>query len=237
VGGISFLETDLRSQANTLSNPKAKMGKVRVLDLGFEESYEKIWNLQKETVSQRIAGKTPDTLIIVEHDHVITLGRSSHPENILHKDLPLFEIERGGDVTYHGPGQLVCYPIISLTERGLGVRQYIELLEQCIIRTLEEIGIHDSQGKLGNETGVWIGGKRKVASIGVAVSHWVTYHGFALNVNTDLSYFERINPCGFDASVMTSVARELSVKAYDFADTKARIVKNMANAFHWELSN
>ncbi len=213
------------------------MGKVRVLDLGFEESYEMVWNLQKEIVSQRIAGKTSDTLIIVEHGHVITLGRSSHNENILLKDLPSFEIERGGDVTYHGPGQLVCYPIISLTERGLGVRQYVELLEQCIIRTLEEIGIPDSQGKLGNETGVWVDGKRKAASIGVAVSHWVTYHGFALNVNTDLSYFQKIKPCGFDANVMTSVARELSVREYDFADVKARIVKNMADAFHWELPN
>jgi lipoate-protein ligase B len=188
-----------------------------LLDLGFEENYEKVWNLQKEIVSQRISGKTTDTLIVVEHGHVITLGRSSHIENILLKDLPSFEIERGGDVTYHGPGQLVCYPIISLTERGLGVRQYVELLENCIIRTLEEIGIPGCQGKLGTETGVWVSGKRKVASIGVAVSHWVTYHGFA--------------------NVMTSVARELSVREYDFSDVKARIIKNMADAFYWEPPN
>ena len=214
---------------------QTKKQDVLVVDLGVQENYEKVWNLMKETVQKRISGDVPDSLMIVEHGHVLTMGRSSHSENVLLKDLPSFEIERGGDVTYHGPGQLVCYPVVSLNERGLGVRQYVELLEKCIIATLREIGIPNLEGKLGNETGVWVEGKRKIASIGVAVSHWVTYHGFALNVNTDLSYFQKIRPCGYDASVMTSVAKELSVKEYSFEDVKQRVKKNLAIELGWQV--
>ena len=180
----------------------------QIYDLGFAPNYKLVWDFQKRLVQKRIEKQIPDSLILVEHDNVITLGRSSHLENILVKDLPLFEIERGGDVTYHGPGQLVAYPIFSLEERSLGIRQFVELIESVIVATLNKVGVKNSFGKLGRETGVWIQG-RKIASIGVAVSHWVSYHGFALNVTTDLSYFQKINPCGFESSIMTSISREL----------------------------
>ena len=192
----------------------------QVYDLGFVKDYKLVWDFQKELLGKRIERSIPDSLILVEHDHVITLGRSSHLENIMIRDLPIFEIERGGDVTYHGPGQLVAYPIVSLQEKNLGVRQFVELLEASVIDAITELGIKNAEGKLGQATGVWIDNKRKIASIGVAVSHWVTYHGLALNVNTDLSYFQKIRPCGFDSTVMTSLSKELQVERIDMSKVK-----------------
>ena len=180
---------------------------IDVYDLGFVRDYKKVWDFQKSILEKRIANEVPDSIIVVEHDHVITLGRSSHLENVLMKDLPTFEIERGGDVTYHGPGQLVVYPIFSLEQMSLGVRQFVELLESVLVQALARLGIPNATGKLGKDTGVWIEA-RKIASIGIAVSHWVSYHGLALNVSTDLTYFQKINPCGFNASIMTSVSKE-----------------------------
>lgn len=211
----------------------AKLHPGAIQDLGLSMSYSDVWNLQKKLVEERIAGKICDTILLVEHNHVLTLGRSSHVENILLKDLPVFEIERGGDVTYHGPGQLVAYPIISLQELGLGVRQYVELLESVIVETLASVGIH-ARGQLGKLTGVWVDGSRKIASIGVATSHWVTYHGFALNVNTDLSYFEKINPCGFSSSIMTSVERELR-KPCDMEKIKRETISAFSKHFGFQF--
>ncbi|MGI0083640.1 MAG: lipoyl(octanoyl) transferase LipB [Nitrososphaerales archaeon] len=182
---------------------------IDVYDLGFVRDYKKVWDFQKTVLERRISNTAPDSIIVVEHDHVVTLGRSSHIENVLVKDLPSFEIERGGDVTYHGPGQLVVYPIFSLSQRSLGVRQFVELLESVLVVAITKLGVQNATGKLGRETGVWINDSRKIASIGVAVSHWVSYHGLALNVNTDLTYFQKINPCGFDAGIMTSVSKEV----------------------------
>ena len=192
----------------------------QVYDLGFVKDYKLVWDFQKELLGKRIERSIPDSLILVEHDHVITLGRSSHLENIMIRDLPIFEIERGGDVTYHGPGQLVAYPIVSLQEKNLGVRQFVELLEASVIDAITELGIKNAEGKLGQATGVWIDNKRKIASIGVAVSRWVTYHGLALNVNTDLSYFQKIRPCGFESTVMTSLSKELLVERIDMSKVK-----------------
>ncbi|MDH2900932.1 MAG: lipoyl(octanoyl) transferase LipB [archaeon] len=192
----------------------------QVYDLGFVKDYKLVWDFQKELLCKRIERNIPDSLILVEHDHVITLGRSSHLENIMIRDLPIFEIERGGDVTYHGPGQLVAYPIVSLQEKNLSVRQFVELLEASIIDVITELGIKNAEGKLGQATGVWIDNKRKIASIGVAVSHWVTYHGIALNVNTDLSFFQKIRPCGFDSTIMTSLSKELQVERIDINKVK-----------------
>ncbi len=208
-----------------------KVGNLEFYDLGFWRDYGQVWDFQKELLAKRIERKIPDSVIVVEHDHVLTLGRSSHTENILVKDLPVFEIERGGDVTYHGPGQLVAYPIISLEARSIGIRQFIEILESSIIDVLSSLGIKNSEGRLGSATGIWISGKRKVASIGVAVSHWVTYHGVALNVNTDLSFFQKIKPCGFDAQVMTSVSKELSLPEVDMGNVKDRLVTALAKHF------
>jgi lipoate-protein ligase B len=193
-----------------------------------------IWDFQKKLVERRINGEISDSLILVEHDHVLTLGRNSHEENILMSGLPRFEIERGGDVTYHGPGQLVAYPIISLTANNLGVRPYIERLEKVVIDSMSTYGL-TTVGKLGPLTGVWVEGKRKIASIGVAVSHWVTYHGLALNVTTDLSYFQKIKPCGFEAAVMTSLEKELG-RSPNLIEAKEKILAsfsaNFAMTFH-----
>jgi lipoate-protein ligase B len=204
----------------------------QVYDLGFVKDYKEVWDFQKDLVSKRIKGKIPDSVILVEHDHVITLGRASHLDNVMIRDLPMFEIERGGDVTYHGPGQLVGYPIISLQKRNLGVRQFVELIEAAIVEAVSEIGLKNAEGKLGQATGVWIDNKRKIASIGIAVSHWVTYHGLALNVNTDLSYFGKIRPCGFESTVMTSLAKELQVQSVDMDKVKLGFISSFSKGLN-----
>lgn len=206
---------------------------ARLYDLGFVGDYKKVWDFQKKLLSLRIEGQIPDSVIVVEHSHVLTLGRSSHIENLLVKDLPIFEIERGGDVTYHGPGQMVIYPIVALQEISLGVKQYVERLESVMVEALSVFGLN-SEGRLGENTGVWVD-KSKIACIGVATSHWVTYHGFALNVNTDLTYFEKIRPCGFDSSVMTSVARELRVETVDMSKVKKEVLSSFAKHFAFEF--
>ena len=181
---------------------------ARIVDLGTRE-FGEVWSLQRELVAARQKDEIPDTLLFVEHPHVITAGRSAHRENLLATDeLPIFEIERGGDVTYHGPGQLVGYPIFLLREDERDLHVYLRNLEEAIIRALARF---DLAGERKPEwTGVWTaGGARKLASIGVAVKRWVTLHGFALNVSTDLSRFSAINPCGLDAAVMASMAGEL----------------------------
>jgi len=166
-----------------------------------------VWALQKELLAERQAGTIPDTLILVEHPEVITLGRkASSRGNVLDESIPIVEIERGGDVTYHGPGQLVGYPIVQLDGEERDLHAYLRKLEQALIDTCADFGIAGTR-KAG-WTGVWIG-EKKVASIGIAVRRWVTLHGFALNVSTDLSRFAAINPCGLDAAVMTSMSEAL----------------------------
>jgi len=203
--------------------------KLILYDLGFSEDYKQVWEFQKRVVELRNLNQTADTFIMVEHSHVLTLGRNGHRVNILTNDLPVFEIERGGDVTYHGPGQLVVYPIISLQDHSLGIKQYVQKLERVLVDTLTQFGI-SSEGRLGQDTGVWVDGSRKIASIGIATSHWTTYHGFALNVNTDLSYFEKIRPCGFDSTVMTSMSKELG-KPIDMNELKSKIVSCFSDTF------
>jgi lipoate-protein ligase B len=177
---------------------------AQLLDLGLRE-YGEVWELQRELVGKRQRDEIPDTLVLVEHPHVITLGRGTHKENVLAPgDTPLFEIERGGDVTYHGPGQLVGYPIFLLRQPERDLHLYLRNLEESLIRAVAHFGIV-AERKAG-WTGVWVaGGARKLASIGVAVKRWVTLHGFALNVSTDLARFTSINPCGLDATAMGSM--------------------------------
>jgi lipoyl(octanoyl) transferase len=184
-------------------------GTLVVRDLG-RMPYRECWALQKELVEARRAGAAPDTLLLVEHDPVITVGRGTKGE-FLARGAPLFEVievERGGQATYHGPGQLVAYPIVKLAEGRRDLHAWMRALEQAVIDTLAESGLR--AGRRDGATGVWIDGQRKICSIGVAASRWVTYHGLALNVNPDLSHFAAINPCGFEAAVMTSVATERS---------------------------
>ena len=181
---------------------------ARLLDLGTRE-YGEVWAQQRELVAARQRDEIADTLLLVEHPHVITAGRSAHRENLLQtEDIPLFEIERGGDVTYHGPGQLVGYPIFLLRPDERDLHRYLRNLEEALIQAIGRFGL--AGDRKAGWTGVWTtGGARKLASIGVAVKRWVTMHGFALNVSTDLSRFAAINPCGLDASVMASVSSEL----------------------------
>jgi lipoyl(octanoyl) transferase len=185
---------------------------ARLVDLGARE-YAETLALQRELVGARQRGEIEDTLLLVEHPDVLTLGRGTHRENLLvPNDLPTFEIERGGDVTYHGPGQLVGYPIFLLREPERDLRRYLRGLEEALGRALVELGI--AWARREGWTGVWTAGAppRKLASIGISVKRWVTMHGFALNVSTDLSRFSVINPCGLEATVMTSVSELLGRK-------------------------
>jgi lipoate-protein ligase B len=178
-----------------------------LLDLGTEE-YQRARDRQLELVGARQKGEGEDTLVLVEHPHVYTLGRSRAAlANVLAPGgVPVVEIERGGDVTYHGPGQLVAYPICALAEGERDLHRFLRHLEEAILRTLADLGIAGER-KAG-ATGVWVG-ERKVASIGIACRRWVTFHGLALNVSTDLAYFARIRPCGFASDVMTSIVELL----------------------------
>lgn len=171
------------------------------VDLGLTE-YGAALEIQRSLVARRARGEVPDILILLEHDHVITLGRKTSAGNIREQEVPVFQVERGGDATYHGPGQLVGYPIVLLEDHD--VRRHVRIMEEAIIGAARRFGIEAV--RVDGRPGVWVNGK-KLASIGVAVTDWVTYHGFALNVNTDLSYFGLIMPCGFEPSVMTSMER------------------------------
>jgi lipoate-protein ligase B len=180
------------------------MSETNVIDLGVVD-YRQAWDLQKDLVVRRAADEIPDTLLLLEHPHVITLGRRGTMADVLDPSIPVIAVERGGEATYHGPGQLVGYPIVKLPDR-LDVRKFVHDLEEVLIRASRAFGVDADRDP--RQSGVWIRG-RKLGSIGVAVRNTVTYHGFAHNVNTDLSYFAKIRPCGFDASIMTSMAREL----------------------------
>ena len=175
------------------------------LDLGRVE-YNKALEWQHGLVKMRRQGFARDTLVMVEHPPVITVGKDINPENFESCGVEPVSIERGGDVTYHGPGQLVVYFIFNLTRRGRDLHRFMDDVQEGVIRALADLGIEGSRGD--ENTGVWVG-KKKLASIGVAVKNWITFHGTAINLNTDLSEFGKINPCGLDAAVMTSAAELL----------------------------
>jgi lipoate-protein ligase B len=202
---------------------------AQVLDLGIRE-YGEVWARQLELVGARQRDEIPDTLLLVEHPHVITAGRSAHAENLLAvAETPVFEIERGGDVTYHGPGQLVGYPIFLLRDGERDLHLYLRNLEEALIRALALWKLVGERKK--DWTGVWTGGgARKLASIGIAVKRWVTMHGFALNVSTDLARFAAINPCGLDAAVMGSMASELGAPV-EMSAVKAAVRDAFAQVF------
>ena len=164
--------------------------------------------LQKETVRRRVAKEIPDSLILVEHPPVITMGKMSKPEHVLpgSSAVEVVRTPRGGDVTYHGPGQIVGYAIVDLTAIHLDLKKYLEKLEEVMIRAVGAYGIQ--AGREAGMTGAWVG-DRKIGAIGVRVEKWVTSHGFALNANTDLSGFDLIIPCGLRGKGVTSIAREL----------------------------
>lgn len=202
-----------------------------LLDLGIRE-YGEVWSHQLKLVSERALNKVSDTLILVEHPDVITVGRKSQSPEVK-GDFPIFNIERGGQATYHGPGQLVGYPIINIGQRGLGIVTLVRLLEEVLIRTADDFGVEAT--RVEAKPGVWLhGGKKKLASIGLAVRHWVTFHGFALNVSTRLSRFDIIRPCGMDSSTMTSLEECRSTRV-SMQDVKASVVSNFEALFGYEM--
>jgi lipoate-protein ligase B len=208
------------------------MEPLRVVDLGTRP-FEEVWKHQLELVAARQRDEIPDTLLFVEHPHVITLGRGAKRENLLRPDdVPIFAIERGGDVTYHGPGQLVGYPILLLRQHERDLHLYMRRLEEMLILAVGELGV--TAGRRSGWTGVWTG-ERKLASLGVAVKRWVTLHGFALNVATDLSRFAAINPCGLDAAVMTSVSAVLG-RPVTLDALKPAVARHAAAVFERQLS-
>ncbi|KAA3635245.1 MAG: lipoyl(octanoyl) transferase [Calditrichaeota bacterium] len=174
-----------------------------VLRLG-KVSYERTLGWQRSLVKLRKDGMARDTLILVEHPPVITVGKDGHKENYESLDIKPFFIERGGDVTYHGPGQLVAYFICNLSRRGKDMHLFMDKIQETIIEALKEYGIEAR--KDSDNTGVWVDDK-KIASVGVAVKNWITFHGVAININTDLTEFTKINPCGLSAEVMTSLQK------------------------------
>jgi len=179
-----------------------------VVRLG-RRKYDEVWEKQKELVNQRRFGTVSDTLILVEHDPVYTLGKNSNENHLLQtrdRHVPVYHIERGGDVTFHGPGQLVGYPILDLHHHRLSVSWYMRTLEEILIQTLGQFGI-ESQRREGL-TGVWVR-EEKIAALGVRLSRWISMHGFALNVNTDLKFFDGIIPCGIFEYDVTSMSQIL----------------------------
>jgi lipoate-protein ligase B len=186
-----------------------------VWNLGLME-YGEAWKLQKRLHHQRIEGEISDVLLLLEHPPTITIGRSGVLDNVLvskeqlvREGISLFFIDRGGDVTFHGPGQLVGYPVIDLRERGRDIHQYVHNLEEVILRTLRDFSIDADRDKV--HPGVWVNGD-EIAAIGLSVKKWVSMHGFALNVNTNLNYFAFINPCGFSDRRATSMSKLLGYK-------------------------
>lgn len=218
-------------------------------DLGLIE-YGAAWNLQERLFNQVIAQKkagrseTDNYLLFCEHPHVYTLGKSGSDSNLLldaiqlqAKDAVFFRTNRGGDITYHGPGQLVGYPILNLEPIVSGAREYIEKMEEAIILTLAYYGIKSE--RLEGATGVWLdtgkpGHTRKICAIGVRTSHWVSMHGFAFNVNTNLQYFSYINPCGFTDKAVTSLSAELQ-RPVDITEVKTILSGKLSEIFKLDL--
>jgi lipoate-protein ligase B len=181
---------------------------ILVQNIG-RKSYKAVWDLQKEMQQQRIKGDIEDTLILVEHDPVYTLGKNANEDHLLQsrdESVDVFNIERGGDITFHGPGQLVGYPILDLSNYKKSVSWYMRTLEQVLIDTLIEFKIAAQRND--GLTGVWVGDE-KIAALGVRISRWVTMHGFALNVNPDLSFYDGIIPCGIFDHGVTSMEQLL----------------------------
>ena len=202
---------------------------IFVKDLGIS-SYQEVWDLQKDFQKKRIEKRLADTLILVEHEPVYTLGKNANKNHLLQsrdRSVNVFDIERGGDITFHGPGQLVGYPIIDLSYYRRSVSWYMRRLEQLAIDVLKDFGI--SASRIKGLTGVWVG-EEKIAAQGVRISRWVTMHGFSLNVNPDLSFYDGIIPCGIFDHGITSM-EELLGSAQDMDDVKAMVVEKFNNLF------
>ena len=201
-------------------------------------TYQDGLDLQGERIAQHKAQEIPDTLILLEHPHVFTLGRNARRENLLvspdwlqKAGVQLFETDRGGDITYHGPGQLVGYPIFDLTRHRRDIAWYMRSVEEALIRLAADYGI--KAARIPGVTGVWLGNE-KLAALGVHVSRWITSHGFALNVNTDLRYFRWIVPCGIPDKGVTSLRRLLCRKV-SMQEVRERVIEHFSAVFGLEM--
>ncbi|WP_339729489.1 lipoyl(octanoyl) transferase LipB [Maribacter stanieri] len=228
--------------------------KVLVQDLGLKD-YKETWDNQeqlfKETLDLKIRNRrealdleTPNHFLYVEHPHVYTLGKSGDISNLLvdekvlaAKGATFYKINRGGDITYHGPGQIVGYPILDLDNFFTDIHKYLRFLEEMVILTLAEYGIKSERSP--GETGVWLDVgtpfARKICAMGVRASRWVTMHGFALNVNADLGYFDMMIPCGIKGKAVTSLNVELGKKEVDLVDVKQKLLKHFQVLFEAEM--
>ncbi|MEP2239621.1 MAG: lipoyl(octanoyl) transferase LipB [Maribacter sp.] len=229
--------------------------KVHVQDLGLKD-YKKTWDYQEqlfqETLDLKIRNRreelnleTPNHFLFVEHPHVYTLGKSGDISNLLvdekvlaDKGASFYKINRGGDITYHGPGQIVGYPILDLDNFFTDIHKYLRFLEEMVILTLAEYGIKSERSP--GETGVWLDVgtpfARKICAMGVRASRWVTMHGFALNVNADLGYFDMMIPCGIKGKAVTSLNVELGKKEIDIDEVKQKLLKHFQVLFEAEIN-
>ena len=229
---------------------------IQFQDLGLKD-YKETWDLQEEILKKTVAIKvrnrrenaglsTPNHFLFVSHAHVYTLGKSGDLSNLLlneeqlkKKGANFYKINRGGDITYHGPGQIVGYPILDLENFFTDIHKYLRLLEETIILTLADYGLEASRSQ--GETGVWLDVgtpfARKICALGVRASRWVTMHGFALNVNTDLGYFDHIIPCGIRGKSVTSLRVELKKDQLDENEVKEKLLKHFLNLFEVQKVN
>jgi lipoyl(octanoyl) transferase len=229
---------------------------IQLQDLGLKD-YKETWDLQEEIFKKTVAVKvrnrrenaglsTPNHFLFVSHTHVYTLGKSGDLSNLLLNEEQLkikganfYKINRGGDITYHGPGQIVGYPILDLENFFTDIHKYLRLLEETIILTLADYGVEASRSQ--GETGVWLDVgtpfARKICALGVRASRWVTMHGFALNVNTDLGYFDHIIPCGIRGKSVTSLRVELKQDHVDENEVKEKLLKHFLNLFEAQKIN
>jgi len=229
--------------------------KVQFQDLGLKD-YKETWDYQEKLFQEILEIKsqnrkdeknqqeTPNYFLFVEHPHVYTLGKSGHIENMLlneeqlkAKNATFYKINRGGDITYHGPGQVVGYPILDLDNFFTDIHKYLRFLEEVIIKTLADYGLKGTRSE--GETGVWLDVgtpfARKICAMGVRASRWVTMHGFALNVNSDLGYFDNIIPCGIRGKAVASLNVELGVEKVDEAEVKQKILRYFQELFEAKI--
>ena len=210
-------------------NLLTKKSELQVMDLG-QKSYKEVWHLQKKLQTKLINGFKRDCLLLVEHEPVYTLGKNADPNHLLQsrdKSINVYNIERGGDITFHGPGQLVVYPILNLARYKKSVSWYMRSLEQLIINVLEKFAIKGKRVK--GYTGVWVGDK-KIAAQGVRLTKWISMHGFSINVNTDLSFYDGIIPCGIFDYGLTSIEKELNT-TQEMDEVKLLVVDSFKQIF------
>ncbi len=209
--------------------------KLDYCNIGFID-YKEAWDLQHSIFQKRVENKINDLFLMLEHPNTYTLGKTAHRENLVgsneylaEKEISVYEIDRGGDITYHGPGQIVGYPIIDLKNWKQDTHLYLRTLEETIIEVCKDYGL--DAGRKPEYTGVWIG-ERKICAIGIKISRWVTMHGFAFNINTDLNLFNGIIPCGIKDKEVTSLSKELN-KKIDIEVVKKQILEKFVKLFNY----